>query len=406
MLVLHGAGIPALPWTREERRGIVKSRRARATVGTWLDEWLRVYVVPRARDGELAQSTVGSYQGIVRRYLKPSLGAVELRRLTPEHITGLYLEMGTPKAEGGYGVSVRTRELAHAVLSSALGKAVEIGRLSVNVVEKGRGVDRPRTRRHVVAALDENDALHLLAMLAVADGHAARLYLPALLGLTTGMRRGELLALRWNEVMLPPASQPDAFGLITVSRAWDAAPVVGGGRAPIDRYRVRPWPKSGKTRYIDIAPEVVAVLREARAAHDERRTAAGASWTTAARRTDGSSLVWGELVISDTHGLPWWPDSFSSAWRTWRDSMSLTCRFHDLRATSGSLALAAGIDPEVVRQRLGHHSAAFFLERYAKAMHTAQKRDAGIMGKFASRTPVPMPEPGTRHEGHEGGAGP
>ncbi|MBN1193187.1 MAG: tyrosine-type recombinase/integrase, partial [Coriobacteriia bacterium] len=86
----------------------------------------------------------------------------------------------------------------------------------------------------------------------------------------------------------------------------------------------------------------------------------------------------------DAYGRPWWPDSFSSAWYQWCKKQGIRCRFHDLRATSGSISLAAGIDPEVVSARLGHHSAAFFLEHYAKPMHSARVRDAGIMGALVA----------------------
>lgn len=374
----------------------------RGTVGMWLDEWLRVYVEPRVRDGELAASTAGSYAGIVKRYLKPALGDLELKKLKPEHVTALYMMMGTPKAEGGNGVSPRTRELTHVVLRSALAKAVELGRLRVNVLERGRGVDRPKARRREVTALEELDALALMGKLAAAEGPDARLYLPALLALATGMRRGELLALRWDEVTLPAEGEPDALGMITVSRAWDAASIEDAGHAPLERYRVKEWPKSGKTRYIDIPPEIVAVLREARAEQDQRRKDAGDLWFTKAKLSNGTTLEWGDLVVTDEHGFPFWPDSFSGAWRKWRDANGLTCRFHDLRATSGSLSLAAGTDPEVVRRRLGHHSAAFFLERYAKAMHEARERDAGIMGALVSR--VPTRSMGT-NDGHQSARG-
>lgn len=355
------------------------------TVGEWLDEWLRLYFEPKVRDGERAASTLAGYRTVIRCYLKPELGEVPLKKLKPEHVTALYLKMSTPKAEGGYGVSPRTRELAHAVLRVALGKAVELNRLRVNVLEKGRGVDRPKIARRDVTALEPDEAVSLLDRLAEAEGRDARLFLPAYLAVMTGMRRGELLALRWDEVKLPPKSEPRALGVITVSRAWDAGEA--GKGTPLERYRLKA-PKNNKTRLVDIGPEVVAVLRAEKAAQAERRLADGSAWLASAMRADGSRLEWGDLVIAGEHGLPFWPDTLSSQWRAWCDAAKVACRFHDLRATSLSIALADGADPETVRQRAGHHSAAFFLERYARAMHHARERDAGIMNGLAGRVSV------------------
>jgi integrase len=369
------------------------------TVGEWLDEWLSLYVEPRVRDGERAASTLSSYRGVVRRYLKPALKDTDLKRLKPEDVTRLYLDMGKPKAEGGHGVSPRTRELAHVVLRAALGKAVELGRLRVNVLERGRGVDRPKVARREVTALEPEQAVALLSKLAAAEGADARIFLPAYIALATGMRRGEVLALRWDDVKLPAKSETDALGVITVARAWDCNDV--RGRLPIERYRVK-MPKNGRPRYVDVGPEVVSVLRSAKADQASARLAAGETWFTQAKRSDGSVLEWGDLVVTDGHGFPLWPNSFSSMWRAWCQREKVVCRFHDLRATSLSIALASGADPEAVRQRAGHHSAAFFLERYAKAMHRAREKDAGIIGALVGQ--VPVAHSGTK-SGHQRAGG-
>lgn len=356
----------------------------RITVGQWLDEWLETYVVPKMRDGELAASTVTSYSGHVRRYLKPELGDIGLRKLRPEHVTALYLRLGAPRTEGGYGLSVRTRELTHSTLRCALAKAESLGRVPRNILAKGAGVDRPRVPRQTVRALEEAEAVTLMSLL-TAEGPEHRLFLPAALALATGMRRGEILALRLEDIVLPPAEDTLGLGLITVRRTWDKSADPQRGRAPVERYRIKHWPKSGRERYVDLAPEVVAVLREAIREREARRLAAGSSWATRAVREDGTVIEWGELLICGSDGSPWWPDSFSSRWKVWCEANDVHCRFHDLRATSGSLSLAAGVDPEVVRSRLGHHSAAFFLERYARPMRTAQRRDAAIMGTLVER---------------------
>jgi integrase len=349
------------------------------TLGGWLDEWLRVYVEPKGRDGELAWSTVTGYQGIVRRYLKPELGDTPLKALRAEQVTALYNHMGTPKAEGGCGLSARTRELTHVVLRASLGKALELGRVRVNVLEKGRGVDRPKIRQRDVTALESDEVVALLESVRSGDPDARRLYLPAFLALVTGMRRGEVLALGWPDVKLPDAGSRS--GVVTVRRAWDKGAAEG---LPVERYRLKA-PKNGKERYVDVGSEVVAVLRAAKADHAARKLAAGSKWCTKATTSTGALVEWGELVICDEWGMPWWPDSFSKAWGTYCAGQGVRCRFHDLRATSGSLALEGGSDPEVVRQRLGHHNAAFFLTKYAKAMHRAREQDAGIMDRLAAR---------------------
>ncbi|MHB8050922.1 MAG: tyrosine-type recombinase/integrase [Coriobacteriia bacterium] len=354
------------------------------TVGQWLDEWLDTYVEPRLRDGELAGITVAGYRGHVRRYLKPELGAVELRRLRPEHVSALYRTMGLPKADGGYGLSARTRELTHVTLRMALDRAVALGHVERNVLSDGAGVDRPRVHRRRVTALERDEAVSLLAALSNESGCGRRLFVPALLALTCGLRRGEVLALRVTDITLPPRLRPGALGTLAVCRTWDKIEDPRIGYAPLERYHIRDWPKSGHERYVDLPPEVVRVLRDELGRREALKRAAGGDWRTYGVRGDGTRIEWGELVVTDPYGRPWWPDSFSSAWYQWCKKRGIRCRFHDLRATSGSIALAAGIDPEVVSARLGHHSAAFFLEHYAKPMHSARVADAGIMGALVA----------------------
>lgn len=358
--------------------------RRRMTVGEWLDEWLATYVEPRLRDGELAGVTVSGYRGHVGRYLKPELGSIELGNLRPEHVTALYVKMGTPRADGGYGLSVRTRELTHVTLRMALDRAVALGHVEHNVLVDGGGVDRPRVRRRRVTALERDQAVALLSALAAERGAAGRLFVPALLGLSCGMRRGEVLALRVSDITLPSRLRPHALGTLTVCRTWDKIVDARIGYAPLERYSIREWPKSGRERYIDLPPEVVGVLRDVLVRREAAKRAAGRDWRTQGVRANGTVIAWGELLVTDGYGRPWWPDSFSSSWHQWCARQGVACRFHDLRATSGSIALAAGIDPEVVSQRLGHHSAAFFLEHYAKPMHTARVHDAGIMGELVA----------------------
>jgi len=75
----------------------VRKKQRGMTVGQWLDVWLATYIEPRLRDGELAGITVAGYRGHVRRYLKPALGEIELRRLRPEDVTALYQKMARPR---------------------------------------------------------------------------------------------------------------------------------------------------------------------------------------------------------------------------------------------------------------------------------------------------------------------
>jgi len=315
-------------WLTELRRAPGAGYVSDGTVGAWLDEWLERFVVPKARDGERAGSTLVWYRGKVRLYLKPELGDVPLKKLTAEHVMDLYEKMGRSKKDGGYGVSARTREATHVALRAALGKALELGRVRVNVLEKGRGVDRPSNpHEHKVSGLDENQLVALLGNLATAEGKDGRLFMPGYLAAFTGMRRGEVLALAWSDVTLPDKQQPDAGGTITVRRAWDRLESAGG--LTLERYRLKA-PKNGKERTVDVGPDVVAVLegtqgrtgrataRGVRLVHRSRQVGRHAPRVGRARRHQRQRLTHGGRTASRAPGTPTVP---TPAW---------SAAFHDL----------------------------------------------------------------------------
>src|SRR5215212_5236834 len=153
------------------------------TVGEYLDRWLRDSV-----QGSVRASTYKSYGQQVRRYLKPSLGRMKLRKLSPMHVQGLYREMQDR------GLSARTVQYTHAVLHRALEQARRWGVVDRNVAED---VDTPQVKREEIRPLNRDQTR---ALLKTAEGH--RLEALYIVAVHTGMRPGEVLALKWDDVDL------------------------------------------------------------------------------------------------------------------------------------------------------------------------------------------------------------
>lgn len=176
-----------------------------------------------------------------------------------------------------------------------------------------------------------------------------RLYAAFLLAATTGMRRGEVLGLRWRDVDLAAARVSIRQTLITIGYelAW-STPKTDRGR-----------------RNVALDPTTVEALRAHRAQQLEERLLLGPSF-----RDD-------DLVFCQPDGAPIHPDSLCGLFERFAKRASLPrIRFHDLRHTHASLALTAGVHPKVVSERLGHADIALTLNTYSHAIPALQETAA------------------------------
>jgi integrase len=158
---------------------------SRARVCDWLDTWIA------ATKAEVSPKTHERYAEIVRCYLKPALGAIMLQKLTTADIAAAYGEFELR----GRNPSPRTRRHVHRILKSALARAVEQQRLARNPALALKRL--PKVEPKPVATLTVAEAQRLLMAL-----RGTTSYWPVLLALATGMRRGEILALRWKNLDL------------------------------------------------------------------------------------------------------------------------------------------------------------------------------------------------------------
>ena len=301
---------------------------ARIAVRDWLAQWLDTI------RSEVAPKTQERYGELVRHYLAPALGNLQLAKLAPVHIQKCYTDL----AEGGRrdgkpgGLAPRSRRQIHAVLSSALARAVELQLLARNPAEVFRK-RQPRIERKEMTALTVEQAQGLLAKL-----RHSRVYWPVLLALTTGMRRGEVLALRWRNVDLDRGSL----------RVVESLEQTKAG------LRFKP-PKNDRTRVVTLPAFVVDELRRLRRQQAEELLVLG-------ERQDGATLV-----CARADGLPLQPRSltheFSVLMARIKDVPPV--RFHDLRHSHATQLLAAGLHPKVAQERLGHSTITTTMDIYS-----------------------------------------
>jgi integrase len=311
----------------------------RMTLGQYLAHWLQSYARPN-----VSPKTCERYAEIVRCHLVPALGHLVLAKLTPLQLQEYYswaLEAGRRSGRGG--LSPQTVLHHHRVLRQALGQAIRWQLVARNVAD---AVEPPRPAHRPLRALDEGQTAVLVE--AMRHGPFA---LPVLLAVTTGMRRGEILGLRWHDLDL------DA-GRATVQRTLEET-----------RAGVRPkQPKTAKGRRVVALPLVaVEALRRCRA------------------ETRGDDSVGGEAsVVTRRLGQPWSPDEFSRAFASAMRRAGLGgVRFHDLRHTHATLLLRQGVHPKIVSERLGHATVSITLDTYSHVLpgmqeEAARKLDAAL----------------------------
>lgn len=338
------------------------------TVADHLTFWLEHHAKPA-----VSPKTFERYGEIVRHHLSPTLGRHQLRALRADHVQEAWTKaLASGRRDGKGGLSARTVVHMHRVLSEALDQAVRSRKLSANPMA-GKAVRPPRPEETEIEVLTDDE---LATLLRGAASH--RLYRPTLLAATTGMRRGEVLALRWRDVDLAGAS-------LKVTQSLEITKADGL------RFK-EPKSRAGR-RPIALPAMTVEMLRKHRAAQAERRLQLGPIYS--------GEL---DLVFAKDDGQPIDPRSFS------KEFGALVARidglpaitFHGLRHTHITQLLDAGVNPKVVSERAGHATIAITLQVYGHVLKGRQEAVAGIVDA-AIRTALERPAAVGCQSGANGG---
>jgi integrase len=307
----------------------------RMTVRQWLATWLaavREEVSPKSHE---------RYSEIVNNFLAPELGALAITKLAPAHIQAAYTKWATDgrRDDKAGGLSPRTRRHIHRILRSALSRAVEQQVLARNPADAFKK-RLPKVERREMTTLSSEQSARLLEAI-----RHTTVYWPVLLALSTGMRRGEVLALRWKNVDLERGSL----------RVMESLEQTKQGI----RFKA---PKTEKTRVITLPGFTIEDLRAHKRKQAEDLLALGV-------RQSGETLVCGRV-----DGLPLQPQSLTHefTYLVGRAKDLPRVRFHDLRHSHATQLLLAGVHPKVAQERLGHSTISTTLDLYSHVTDTMQ----------------------------------
>jgi len=308
------------------------------TVAIWLLQWLAGHVT-----GNLTPKTSESYNHELRHYVIPRLGGIRLNDLRPHHIQDYIAEVlsgGRRRSTGG--LSRRTVQYHYRILSKALDDAIRMGLLAVNPC---KGVRPPRPLRHDIPAIGSDDLTRLIAAM---GGSSYHLYYYTLL--LTGMRRSELLALRWRDLDLDLASVYVAHSL---HRLDDGKVIIKEPKTPSSR------------RMVDLPPSLALLLREHKKDQQLQRVILS------------PILKDEDFVFCHDDGSPLNPSTVTHNFSKVAISAGMPqLRLHDLRHIHATMMLKAGIHPRVVQERLGHSTIATTLDIYSHTVPGMQKAAA------------------------------
>jgi integrase len=272
-------------------------------------------------------------------HIRPALGSYMLPKLAPLHVQAFYSSaLAKGRKDGKGGLSSQSVVHFHRLLNKAFTQAVKWQLLARNPIQ---AVEPPRAERQEMRALDEDETASLLSLLG-----DSRLYMPVMLAVTTGLRRGEILGLRWSHVDL-------ATGTITVVQSLEQTK---------EGLRFKPPKTHRSRRSIAVPPITVEALRSHRAKQAEEKLALGPTYDDH------------DLVCPRPGGAAWPPDMLSTAFAALvRRSDLRSFRFHDLRHSHATHLLRAGIHPKIVSERLGHSTVGITLDTYSHVLPGMQE---------------------------------
>ncbi|UOY92868.1 site-specific integrase [Ectobacillus sp. JY-23] len=295
-------------------------------LSAFIDLWLE------GKKMNLKESSYELYRRYAQTYITPKIGAVTLEKLKPSHIQKLYNEMAQTH-------SPATVNKVHKILKGVLDQAVNFKYLRDNPALR---VEKPKEEKRSVTVWDEKQVQHFLDIV-----KKSRYYIVFLLAVTTGMRRSEILGLRWQDIDFDQ-------GTISIRQTLSA------------QNKLLATAKTASSqRSIDLDANTLIALKE----HRVR--------VLKEKMRQGSAYYDLDLVCCTTTGKILHNESLWSLWSAYvKESKLPRIRFHDLRHTHATLMLRAGVHPKVVAERLGHTNVSITLNTYSHVVKGMQKEAA------------------------------
>ena len=316
----------------------------RTTTAEYLGWWMENVV-----KGEVAHRTYHNYLSRIRNHIVPRLGKKKLRVLKLEDAEGLYRSMAAS------GLSPATIRYVHAVLRRALKQAFVRGLVPLNIAD---GASLPRADQKEMEAFFTPEEVRRFLHAAKHDRLEA-LYVHAI---TCGLRQGELIGLRWDDVDLEA-------GRLTVrrqvQRSRDGSGMISGPT------------KNKKCRTIRLGGVAIEILK----AHRD----------TQAEEVDSAKGLWRDpdLVFATTIGTPLDPSNLVD--RSFKPLLGRaglpSIRFHDLSHACATLLFSEGVPVKVVHEVLGHSSVSVTMDVYSHILPDMQERAAAAMDELLSDKP-------------------
>ncbi len=315
-------------------------RSAKLTYAEFMEDWLA------SVHARLTDSTWRTYSQLTKAYIAPALGKIKLRDVNPSLIQRFYSQRVSE------GIGLRTVQKCHTVIHASLNAAMKLGIIGRNPDD---ATQPPKPVHREMKCWNQEQVQKFLA---VAKGAHDRNYALYFLALVTGMRQGELLALKWQDVDLEKET-------LTVKLNLQRLP--GGG------LRLQKPKTKTSIRTIRLGRETLSVLAQQKELLAREKSLANGLW-----HDEG-------FVFPSSTGSAM---DASNLWKTFRrilkESELPAIRFHDLRHTAASLMLNNGVDVLVASRRLGHAKPSITLDVYGHLIPSSQAGVADVLDKLVS----------------------
>ncbi|HDR7661449.1 site-specific integrase [Bacillus wiedmannii] len=333
--------------TKQEAHKAMLELEQSLTLGTYIQPnkiLYKEYLLERFLEDKMTKvkkQTLDTYRWIVEKHIIPAIGDVELIKLNPIIIQGLYNKLTKEKA-----LSDENIQKVHTLINDSLKKAERWGLIARNPAAL---VDRPKAVKKEITVWNVEEVRKFLEY----AKKSGRYYIAFLLALTTGMRQGEILGLRWKDVDFEN-------GCVRITQTLSS-----------DGKDLLPYTKTKSgSRTIDLPAETVIALKR--------------HWLYISGEREGNSSYKNlDLVVCTEFGTPTHKSNIRRVFKSIIKKAGIPkIRFHDMRHTHATLLLLQGVNPKIVSERLGHADVRITLDTYSHLLPSMQKDTAIKFGEM------------------------